>query len=466
MKTIIDYIPKIDDLIISSQKKIVERVIPTVVNGKFVNKSGAVSSSSSYYYFELNVKEGDVISGIRTLYDNTNVVRGEMRFVCAYKGVSPYTALGAESVYEYTVPAEVTKIAISISADYPLADYVDIYRTSLVDTIKSNEIVESVAFGSYPQSESGDLSTSGRLTFRANSVKKNKTIVFKGDITAFNQLTIGQGASDLNSEKIVIDSSNLIVYRGANATGDSYAHGLTFKDYIFVLIDVNKSHLATITIMTNGGKYQHTTISTWVGCSPTIYAETDGTTQLTNCELSFVCKDISQPLWIFGDSYVSYTDDRWAYYLNQLGYDGYLLNAYSGEDSGYAVKDLHNLMNYGTPKYLLWALGMNNKDGTSSANSVWKSVYDEISAICNEKGITLVLATIPNVPTMNHSFKNNIIVNSGYKYIDFASAVGAFNDSVWYEGMLSSDNVHPTVEGAKALASQLFKDFPYICMND
>ena len=60
-------------------------------------------------------------------------------------------------------------------------------------------------------------------------------------------------------------------------------------------------------------------------------------------------------------------------------------------------------------------------------------------------------------------FKNEYIRNSGYRYIDFASAVGAVEaKSPWYEGMLSTDNIHPTSAGGKALAEQILMDLPEI----
>ena len=45
---------------------------------------------------------------------------------------------------------------------------------------------------------------------------------------------------------------------------------------------------------------------------------------------------------------------------------------------------------------------------------------------------------------------------SGYKYIDFAQAVGAADDSDWEEGLLeeAENPVHPTELGAKALYNE------------
>lgn len=468
-----EYTPKIDEvesdlthLVSTSTKKCVIQVEPEIVTGKYVDENGVERSSASYYYFNINVQPGDVISNIRTLYmGSTSVVIHSARFICAYNGIGTAVAdSGAQNVGTYTVPDNIVKLAITIDANYPLADHVSIYRDMSVTDVKSDPKIASAIFASKPQEVTGDLAASSSLAMTTNSVKKNKEIIFSGKISTFNKISVGQGTNDLNGEKIEIDGTNLVVYRGTDSTGVTVAHGLTIADYITVTIFVDNNHIAYITIMTSSGQFTYTTTSTYVGCSPNIYATTDASTALTDCRLSFVCNDIKESVWIFGDSYVSYTSDRWIYYIEKMGYTKHLLNGFSGQTSGRAIMDLNNLLNYGTPKYIVWALGMNDADGGSIANEVWKSCYDEVVALCNEKGITPIFCTIPNVPSVSHVYKNQIIMESDYQYINFADAVGALDDTTWYTGMLSNDNVHPTVTGGIALASQALKDFPLICI--
>ena len=67
------------------------------------------------------------------------------------------------------------------------------------------------------------------------------------------------------------------------------------------------------------------------------------------------------------------------------------------------------------------------------------------------------------MPDRLHSYKNEYVRTSGYRYIDFASAVGANEaGSGWGECMLSADQVHPTAAGAQALAEQVLLDLPGI----
>lgn len=460
---------KIDDAVEPvynvATKTTVERLTVTKTTG-YINKSGSVSASDSYYYFFVeNLKEGDIVA-VRTYYQTSaSIIVPTLRFVAAYDGDTIRTAKGAENLTgQYTVPSGISKIAITITSSNPNIESVLLYRNNECVALNVREDIESAVVASKPITVSGNLGVSQTLSIKANAVKKNKDFIFNGKITSFNAITIGQNlVSDNNTGYIVVDTTNLSIYRGS-ASPVVVAHSLTFVDYISITIHIGENHKANITIMTNGGEFVYETTSTWVGCSPDLYATTDASTILTDCTFSFVCEDVKQPLWIFGDSYVSFNDARWTYWIAELGYHGYLLNGYAGEPTATAMQDLNNLLNYGTPKYIIWALGMNDGD-SSGVNSRWKACYDELIALCNKHGITPILCTIPNVPDVDNTYKNAIVTASGYTYINLADAVGALNDTTWYTGMLSSDNLHPTKEGAKALASQVIKDFPYICIK-
>lgn len=470
-----EYVPKIDDveakleeIVTTSSKKIAQRKNPTVVSGYYVNTNGTINSNASYSYFVIdNLNTGDVVN-VRAFYGaNQYIVAPTLYTVCAYDETdSPVSAKGASSVANgtYTVPADIVKIAITYLHTQYTLESVIVMTDMSVDTVKGSPAVESAVFGSYPQEETDSLSVSDRIELSANSVKKNYDIIFTGDITSFNKLTIGRGTNDLNSLKVEIDGTNVKFYNGTSGAV-TVAHNLTFSVYVSVIFHVGNDRIPVITILTGTGRYEHEFTGTiCVGCNPAIYVETDGSTALTNCKISFVCEDIDQPLWIFGDSYVSFSVERWPYWIHEAGFDGYLLNGFSGESSGYAVEDLNNLLQYGRPKYLVWALGMNDADN-GAVNPVWQSCFDEVCGLCNLYGITLIPCLIPSVPTRSNAYKDAVITESDYKYIDFASAVGALSDSTWYTGMLDEDGVHPTETGAYALASAVLKDFPYIAVK-
>jgi lysophospholipase L1-like esterase len=136
-----------------------------------------------------------------------------------------------------------------------------------------------------------------------------------------------------------------------------------------------------------------------------------------------------------------------------------------GIDSEESWPILLNDLSTGNPKYLLWLLGMNDGDDAdaNTPSESWITHIQKVIAICEERGITPILATIPTCLIYNEG-KNSWVRNSGYRYIDFAKAVGANGDGSWYDGMLNTnnDNVHPTDKGARALAMQVLLDFPEI----
>ncbi|MBO6093156.1 MAG: SGNH/GDSL hydrolase family protein, partial [Oscillospiraceae bacterium] len=166
-------------------------------------------------------------------------------------------------------------------------------------------------------------------------------------------------------------------------------------------------------------------------------------------------------IWIFGDSYISLYPERWVYHLLQDGFDdAVLLNGYAGEPSNEAFIALSNLIKLRKPQYILWALGMNDGDSSTAVNSSWKKYYDRVVSLCSKENITPVFGTIPNVPTVNNSFKNEIIRSSGYRYIDFSKAVDPDEDGAWIGNTLSSDGVHPTADGARVLYMRALADFP------
>ena len=106
---------------------------------------------------------------------------------------------------------------------------------------------------------------------------------------------------------------------------------------------------------------------------------------------------------------------------------------------------------------------MNDADTETTISGSYIAATEEFLEICEEKGITPILSTIPNVPDRINVFKNEWVKESGHRYVDFAVAVGGEEKgSWWYDRMLHSDKVHPTVSGALALYEQFIADFPEI----
>jgi lysophospholipase L1-like esterase len=146
-----------------------------------------------------------------------------------------------------------------------------------------------------------------------------------------------------------------------------------------------------------------------------------------------------------------------------MGFKNWLACGYPGATSTPALQSLQSLLKIGRPEIIVWTLGMNNGD-SGAVNSSWNSDLNSVKSLCDTHGITLILATIPTCPQADNTYKNNVVRQSGYRYVDFNKAVGV-SGTTWYDGMLSSDNVHPTSLGAQALARQFVIDVPEITIG-
>ena len=88
------------------------------------------------------------------------------------------------------------------------------------------------------------------------------------------------------------------------------------------------------------------------------------------------------------------------------------------------------------------------------------------------KGITPILATIPNAKERINYYKNQVVKElaaaNGYRYIDLNAAVGAtdaFETSTWIEDYQHTDGLHPTELGAQAMYNEVIRVVPEIKGN-
>lgn len=356
----------------------------------------------------------------------------------------------------------------TISADSE--EYRELLQDKRIASIENN--VAELMSRSYAMPRiSGDMPNGTVLTLGKNSVKTFKSLAFSADIVSFGEagrLLLGHGRESENrygASWVEVDSKYLVVktwFAADNIQKLYYEHGLTLSGNIQVLMSVGAGSLS-VKISSGGASYEKGELE-W-NCNGTIFAEAIEC-ELSDASLSWACKNITADIWAFGDSYFGTTNEaRWIKHLLDAGYHNILVNGYAGEASSDALADLNALLQHGTPKYIFWCLGMNNADTSTAVNSTWKSVLESVKALCNENGIKLVLATIPTVPTRVNKYKNAVVRSSGYRFVDFDKAVGADESTgAWYDGMLSSDGVHPSSKGAVALFHRAIADFPELMM--
>lgn len=434
--------------------------------------NGILYESETYKHAKINVSQGDIIKAW-----GTNQV--QMRFIDEMNGDTVVSALSQQN--DYTTPSGVDSIVVSIASAYVDGANFKVERTTTtyntvldmddVPTPNSDKPVKSD--GVYRAIESGIYKIPCKIV-RGNSfplkinayqsVKKGSKLGCSVTFSAFTSATLGMKKSDDSLDySVTVNDTNLVYSYGSNQSV-STPHGLTIENNLQISVTQNKSGKIIILVTSNGVTFS----KLWDFVNKTISSPFfDFTGTITeDATLSYSPEDINCDLWVFGDSYLTYGTARWIYYYWASDYaNNALINAYAGEMSPSNIEALNTLLEFGKPKYILWASGMNDGNDYATPSTQWQECINSLVSICNEKGITPILATIPTVPSVNNEKKNAYVRSSGYQYVDFAKAVGANSSGVWFTGMLSIDNVHPSESGAKALYAQAITDCPQLCVK-
>ena len=452
----------------------------TAVDG-YIAANGSESESTTYCHSaKIPVEVGKTYS-FWTL-NNGAVVSVNARFLCAYDSTeTAVSGAGSNSpISAYTVPDGITAIVTSFEIvrkhlfmvvegtvqpagllPYNVEHYVasqSFISEAVSAILRGNEQLKI----SVP---SATANTEYKLAEHLDN-KKNCEYSFFGKFASFSSIEIGHGKTESGANYLVIDGTNITSYRPDGTEYAHYAHGLSntdFIDFINVSIKVADTHSqrAIVTIITNGGSATVGNVI-FFGCNGAIYFTCGQAT--TEVDFGYSVMDLRKDVYVFGDSYISLADDkRWPNYAILNNDNNMLLSGFPGARVEEEYPSVEKILSMGTPKYLCWFNGMNNPDGASGIDSAWVVITSQVVSTCKAKGIVPILATIPNTPTQRNTYKNAWVKASGERYVDFAKAVGAEDaGSTWYTGMLSSDNVHPTAEGAKALWLQMRMDVPEI----
>ena len=431
-----------------------------VASGKYVdritNDKAVLSDNANYNTYLLPVDGESTYTFIDT---RTAVVVSDLE----------YTAVGSLLTYAKTINSTGgTYILFSLNpTTYPVTNY-KVTKPVAEYTIPNNWNLDKGTKTGY-QRKTGSIASGGSLALTGKTaIKYGYQIIFKAFISAFDELKLAfyNYNNSAISNAINITSSNLVIYVGSTAV-ETLPHGLTIANDISLVLDY-RSDGVKVTLYSNGSSFSTTTtferLTSGV-VSPSIISTG---TICTSAVFEITVPSAKKPIWYFGDSYISFTNTaRWAYYLVNDGFDGNtLLNGYAGGTSATTVFALTALLEYGTPKYAVFATGMNDgSDSADAPSTSWINARNNFISLCENNGIEMIFATVPTVPSVNNEQKNAWVKSSGYRYIDFAKAVGADGTGAWYSGMLSGDNVHPTEKGAKALYTQVLIDLPEVTLK-
>ncbi len=282
---------------------------------------------------------------------------------------------------------------------------------------------------------------------------------FLSSLSLSDFVRVGTNRESVSGKAVKITADKVIIERYDSGSGYvtniAFDHELTITD--FVMCEVNftwdggklrlVSREGVFVQEWNNSQYAYT------GNAQVNYGRAfmETTVALTDVKLSQYSDRFRKPVWVVGDSYTSMANSRWTWQMvNTFGVRGFLIDGYAGAPSENMIPELKRLLQFGTPKYLLWCLGMND------TAPVWLNAAKEVEMICRDRGITLIYQTIPK---STKAEINLYIQNSGYRYLDFVSAV--MPNGTWYADM-DADGTHPTELGAKVLAGQVLVDFPEI----
>ena len=293
-------------------------------------------------------------------------------------------------------------------------------------------------------------------------IKNHYSIGASFQINEMGTIKIFKSKTTYARGEIDIDSTHIKDYL-TDEKQDTYEHGLQLDKGCIVRIDIIDAGNRFITLIDSSGNIFKQKLGRFNGCKGNIVSIENISGSYKNVSISFSGDWFKKDTWIFGDSYTDY----WTYRASENGWTNYALDGFSGRNSEQAYNSLLLELKYGKPKRIVWMMGMNDADNEDSVNSNWLKYYNIVHQLCVDNNIQFIPCTIPNVPIRTHTFKNNIIRESGLPYIDIAFAVGA-NDkgSSWYEGLLGEDNVHPTNnKGAAVIAGALAAGVPDIALQ-
>ena len=454
---------------------------PDLLDGKYLNPNGTLESYAGRLVTGyIPVQAGKKVTISRQV--NGNAEAFPYSAICLYNASKSVVTGGNYNQYTFTIPSGVNYVRITIANNfvgvqieltddgvptkyYPYGEYAIRLNDDVV--VKGIPPVKT----KYAKVD-GNLSSGGILKIPSakTNIRKGERIVFSGDFTTFDVVVLGLCSDPNNVQEtkinfITVDGSSLS-YSNSSSAAVTVEHGLTIESNIQIIYELGATGTVKVTLISNGVSYTHEfQYVRWGIGLPFAYVSAS-----MDCSITWTCADICKNIWLFGDSYISPYPERWVYYLNQHGYDkNVLLDGFAGEGSTNARISLGNLVQFGTPKYAVWCMGMNDGSDTNAntPSASWTNERDHFLNYCNSNDIEPIFATIPNVPSILHTGKNAWVKASGYRYIDFAQAVGATAaNSTWYDGMLSDDNVHPTVKGAKALFARVLLDLPEIMIDD
>lgn len=431
--------------------------------GFFIFDTGEVSGNTNYIHTPgyLPVKTGDKFV---FLCDQGTTVGSVM----AYDEEQNYlkdlslAGSGAYRATSYTVPSGVKYLRFTFNNTDNLTKFVaQVYsaKKTVVDEIDTADYAEGLEMVSTTDYWLDENYHKTNWIMQAN---------FREIGSGFSAIFVGKGwVYYTNGMTVKITPTHVQTLYNASGWYLSEEHGLTIGDYLDVRVESYADRTNESPEYTGDGDATFVRITLFDGVSEyTIekafftgggkpFVRIDGAT--AKADFYYWCTDLKRDLWCYGDSYFSIAQTRWPYWAITRGFKA-LWNGKPGANSQFMWANFARDLQHGNPRKVFWCLGMNDKDTGGAPNADWSKYIQRVKDICRLRGIELIMATIPIVPSTeaDNTYKNQVVRNSGYKYVDFASAVMKPDGTGWYDGMMM-DATHPSKTGARCLANAAMK---------
>lgn len=484
-------VPSKDEMKVAVKTEIIDRNIIVDILGADVPlgiinaDNGDVISSSSIGYHEMDVEQNEVVSvyGYYITSSGTESAHSEKKINSVYAvdvdgrrvddGCKYYNA----NLSQYIVPNRVKHIKFSFSGARNVYDHNVITR--VLKNGQMNHYLRQRVNGK-PFSYTGILSNETK-SLGFENCWTNKVWMFSGLIKTFGATKIGACNRNNMIERpyVEITSNKVNVFSSLGEPFDkSFEHGLTIANDLQIFVKQGRTlYNESLFIQSNGQRWECDATSMRIG-EPYYGIGISTTGSYSHVSASASILDIEKPVWVFGDSWVSLYESRWVGQAVLLGLDKcWMLDGHAGRTSSEALIALKNLLAVKQPKMIVWLMGMNDADiNDSTPNASWLTTIEEVKYLCDWYDITLILYTIPSVPSSqgaysgsarNNNAKNDYVISSGYRYVDGVSAFGADRKGNWIDGYWQSDtdHTHPSKKGAIALMMQIFADVPEMLCN-
>ena len=335
-----------------------------------------------------------------------------------------------------------------------------------LEGICSLNIISSSLLSPKPASVKAEsLSDNESLTVKTGNEGNDKQIIFR-----FSAEDIGEGSITLRqgegegSSYIVISKSTFTFYTvkgGEDVQTNKFTHNLTYTNGVYISIHVGfgKAQFKAFSTSSNVGFYER--VVEWSGVGGDISVTASGS-DFGDVELKYFCDGHKKSVYVIGDFGTEAYGYSWAKLYFGNGYDKALVSGDPHMTAAEAILYFEKLLSVNTPRYAVWCVGMNDHDSATEANVSWIESTEKFLEICEEKGITPILVTLPEITGAANDMKNDWVVSWAGKtgrYIKFASAIGSDNESeVYTDGNLNQ-------LGAEALYMQLLIDFPELLLK-